>query len=428
MDDKGNIARILEGIGLVYLAQSNYPKALECDFKALTINENLGNRKGRAIILENIGTIYFEQKEFAKTTEYYANAMKIYDDLGDKESVARNLGNAGMVLAASGNYAEAVTEQLKALQIHQDLGKRKSIQINLTNIGDDYALLKDYPKAIEYQLEALKISEELGNKNSIAINFGNLGETYFTMATDSETRGSLKKTTGGDKIVNIHYAIYYLDKAVSICTETKFSGPLVEFSQYLSEAYFLSADYKKAYESLKQYSATKDALFSLQNKAKIAELEEQREDELRNKEMFIKDEQIQINALTISRDRYQQKLSIASIILLLFVVGVVLKSLSVYRKSNYALVKKEKSYLLLIEKQIDRLKTQTIVLNEISHMQAHDVRGPVATILGLVQMFNFENFSDPTNKIVVEGITSVTEKLDIAVKAVIKKENSFNSD
>lgn len=424
--DKSSISRILASTALVYLAQSNYPKALEYDFKALTINEELDKRKSCAMILENIGTIYFEQKEYVKTTEYYTQALTIYNDLGDKESVAKNLGNSGIVLAARGEYAEAVKQQLKALKIHRELGKINSIQINLTNIGDDYDHLKDYPNALKYQLKALQMSEELGNKNSIAINLGNIGETYFNMAKDSATTVSSKKLVDEGKEANLHHAIRYLGKAVSICTEIKFFGPLVEFSQYLSEAYFLSADYKKAFESLKQYTVTKDSVFSVQNKTQITNLEEERVDELRKKEMLIKDEQIQINALTISRKQTQQELSIACIILLLVVVGIVLKSLYVYRRSNYALVKEEKMHLLLIEEQIDRLKKQTSVLKEISHMQAHDVRGPIATILGLVRIFNFENFSDPTNKIVIEGIASITEKLDTAVKDVIKKENTFN--
>jgi len=334
MGDKGNIAGIFSGIALVYLAQSNYPKALEYDFKALQINENLGNRKKSAAILENIGTVYFEQKEYAKTEEYYANALNICNDLGDKESVARNFGNVGIVLAAKGNYAEAIKQQLNALKIHQELGKINSIQINLTNIGSDYAELKEYSKAIEYQLQALRISEKIGNKNSVAINLGNLGGTYLCMARDS---AFVIKEKG--KIADLRNAILYLEKAVSICTETNFSGPLVAFSQGLSEAYALSGDYKKSLESLKQYTATKDALFSLQNKTQIASLEEEREDELRKKEILIKDKQLRINELTISEKHGQQKLSIACIVLLLLVVALVLKSLYAYRRSNYTLVK-----------------------------------------------------------------------------------------
>jgi tetratricopeptide (TPR) repeat protein len=424
--DKPGIVGVLADIALVYMAQGNYPKALEYDFKALDINEKLGRRKSSAIIMENIGIIYFEQKEYSKTSDYYTSALNIYNDLGDEESVARNLGNVGTVLAARGEYADAVQQHLKALNIHKKLGNVNLIQINLANIGDTYNHLKNYTKAIEYQQEALKISEELGNKNSIAINLGNLGETYFNIANDLANNGEHKRALSGQQATNLHHAIRYLERAVSICMETNFSGPLVEFSRYLSDAYSLIGDYKKAFESLKQYTVTRDSVFSIQNEIEITNLEEKREAEMMNKELLLKDKQIQINELIISRKHYQQEFAIACIILLLLVVGLVLRTLYSYQKSNYVLVKKEKRHLLLIEKQIERIKKQTTVLNEISHMQAHDVRGPVATILGLVQLFNFENFSDPTNKMVVEGIATVTEKLDVAVKEVIKKENNFN--
>jgi len=426
LGDKNNIAKTLADMALVQVAKGNYPEALEYDFKALNISDGLGQKKSSALILENIGIIYFEQKEYSKTTEYYANALKIYSDIGDKESIARNLGNVGIVLAAKGEYAKAIEQHLKAFKMHEALGDINSIQVNLANAGDAYNHLKNYPQALSYQLRALRICEQLGNRNSIAINLGNIGETYLNIAKDPAVTVTSTIRLGQDKQADLRNAISYLGKAVGLCEETNFSGPLIEFSQNLSEAYFLSTDYKHAFESLKQYMLTKDSVFSLQNKIHIVNLEEEREEELRGKETLIKGKQIEIQELTISKKHSQQLLYIACIILLLLIMGIVLRVLYVYRRSNSVLLREEKRHLLLIEEQIDRLKKQTSVLREISHMQAHDVRGPVATILGLVQVFNFDNLSDPGNKVVIEGIAAMTETLDAAVQEVIKKENNFS--
>jgi len=65
------------------------------------------------------------------------------------------------------------------------------------------------------------------------------------------------------------------------------------------------------------------------------------------------------------------------------------------------------------------------VLEEIAEIQSHDVRGPVATILGLVQLFNMEDYYDPANKVVIEGIHKITDELDIAVQEVVEKKNKF---
>ena len=328
IDDKAGIAKVLVYTAFVYVAQSNYPMALTSDFKALNIYDNLGERKSSAMVMEAIGSIYFEQKEYAKAAEYYANALRINNDLGDKESIARNLGNSGILLNAQGNHKEAVKQYLKALKINQDLGKTDYIQVNLANIGESYSQLKEYQNALEYQLKALRISEKIGYKNTIAINLGNIGETWLRMSKD---------TTGHPKQVYLGNALRYLANAVGICTETNYPAPLIEFSHYLSEAYFLSGDYKKAFESLTQYTVTKDSIFSLENKRQIVNLEEEREDELKNKEMVIKDKEIEINKLTLSKNRYQQKFYTAGIVFLFIAIGLVLKKLYGYRKTNTVL-------------------------------------------------------------------------------------------
>ena len=68
------------------------------------------------------------------------------------------------------------------------------------------------------------------------------------------------------------------------------------------------------------------------------------------------------------------------------------------------------------------------MLSDIAHIQAHQVRGPVATILGLIQIFNYDDPTDPINKEVMEGLSVVTERLDTVVKEVIYKENKLRSD
>jgi signal transduction histidine kinase len=63
------------------------------------------------------------------------------------------------------------------------------------------------------------------------------------------------------------------------------------------------------------------------------------------------------------------------------------------------------------------------VLSDIAHTQAHDVRGPVATILGLLQLFNHDDPTDPINGEVINKLNVATEKLDNVVKEVVYKEN-----
>lgn len=81
-------------------------------------------------------------------------------------------------------------------------------------------------------------------------------------------------------------------------------------------------------------------------------------------------------------------------------------------------VTEEKKRILKIEEQNKRL-------TEIAWLQSHKVRGPVASILGLIQLFNYDNPADPVNKEILEGIKYATTGLDDIIKEVVEKTTSM---
>lgn len=421
LNDKNGLAAVDANISLVHLARGNYPHALEYAFRALHIHEETGDKHKQGINLENIGTIYSRQDNKEKTFEYYSKALEIYRQLGNERAMARNLGNMGILADAQGHYEKALQNHFESLKINKGLGNKSGIQVNLANIGYVYSHMRRYDEALRYQLMALELSRELANKNGIAIDMGNIGETYYAIAADTlPLRGNfIDKTKNG----NLEKAIEYLEGAVALCKETGFTGPLTEFSQYLSDAYSLSSNHKKAYEYYRLYTRLKDSVFSIQNQLAIAEIETRREIALKEKDIELKEKQISINNLQLEKKRNERIIFLISIVLLLLVIGIILRWLHFYRKLHISLSKEKQDHLLLIDAQVKRIRAQTDVLKEIAHMQAHDVRGPVASILGLVQLFNFHDYTDPVNKVVIDGIATATQKLDSAVQEVIKREN-----
>lgn len=73
-----------------------------------------------------------------------------------------------------------------------------------------------------------------------------------------------------------------------------------------------------------------------------------------------------------------------------------------------------KKYISFIERQND-------VLKEIAYVQAHEVRRPVANILGLLNIFNYNNFADPFNKEVLEKMQASATELDVIIRKIIYK-------
>jgi PAS domain-containing protein len=71
-----------------------------------------------------------------------------------------------------------------------------------------------------------------------------------------------------------------------------------------------------------------------------------------------------------------------------------------------------------IRKYIQRIEQQNKRLKKIAWLQSHRMRSPVATILGLTELFNFNDLTDPMNAEILGNIKDLTEKLDEMIHEV----------
>lgn len=68
-----------------------------------------------------------------------------------------------------------------------------------------------------------------------------------------------------------------------------------------------------------------------------------------------------------------------------------------------------------------KLKIQNEKLYEIAFLQSHQVRGPIASILGLISLFNFDNPNDPINTIVITNLQKTTVAFDEIIHEIVQK-------
>jgi CheY-like chemotaxis protein len=75
------------------------------------------------------------------------------------------------------------------------------------------------------------------------------------------------------------------------------------------------------------------------------------------------------------------------------------------------------------EKRIDheQLKLQNANLSEIAFLQSHQVRAPIAQILGLIGLFNFKNVGDQVNVDVLNNLKIVADSFDKIIHEIVDK-------
>ena len=69
----------------------------------------------------------------------------------------------------------------------------------------------------------------------------------------------------------------------------------------------------------------------------------------------------------------------------------------------------------------NQIRVQNERLRNIAWYQSHEVRGPVASLLGLVKIFNYKDAADPINQEVLQHVRIMAEKLDNAVRTIVQE-------
>jgi len=184
LGDKKGMAGCLNDIGNIYLKSKDI-KALEYYNKAMILNEQIGNKKAKAIYLTNSGTFYKDISNFPKALELYSEALKIYEKLNEKrgmKTIYSNMGNINLLLS---DYPTALLYSQKALMISEQLADSNGMINPLSTIGNMYITLADNEKALEYFKKALVVARQIGVSDTSHI-LNSMGTAYHNMAKYEE--------------------------------------------------------------------------------------------------------------------------------------------------------------------------------------------------------------------------------------------------
>ncbi len=77
---------------------------------------------------------------------------------------------------------------------------------------------------------------------------------------------------------------------------------------------------------------------------------------------------------------------------------------------------------------IQRIEDKNEALKQIAWMQSHEVRGPLATILGLAELMEISHVESEDTRTMLSGIKEASDALDDIVRKIVKKADAANID
>jgi serine phosphatase RsbU (regulator of sigma subunit) len=332
-------------IGLAYEHEGNCPQSLDYDFKALAVYEETGNKNGIASELVNIGNVYYLQGNYSKVLEYALKSLSMDQELGNKNGIAVNLGNIGNVYHKQGNYPKALEYDFKALALQQELGNKNGMAINLNNIGKIYKDSDECQRSLEYEVKALNIYKEVGNKEGIAEDLGDMGIDYMHLKNYAQAKA-------------------YLDTALTLSLNLGVNDVIKDIYSERANLDSATGNYKAGWQDYTNYIIYRDSLMSKANTQKV--LEEQMSYDFQRKTDSVNADQEKQKVITEKENQRQKTLLnsfVIGFILMIVLAFFIFRGYRQKQKANVIITRQkeevEKQKALVEEKNKDIFDSMT---------------------------------------------------------------------
>ncbi|OAQ40623.1 hypothetical protein A5893_06680 [Pedobacter psychrophilus] len=385
------------GIGFYYLNQRD--SALNYYQKALELFKSKKNEIGETKVSNNIGNLWAEI-DYDKALEYYEKTLVIARKRNIKELIAGSYLNIGNAYYRKKNYSVALNNYEKSSQLFNEINNPIGITQSLQNRGVIYFSTNQYDKAEKLLLEANEKAKIHELNSSVASINLNLTSIYIAKNNFLKAEQYLQEGKAFAKLVSD-------DKRIYDYTYTNY------------ELEFKKKNYEKALIYLKEVH-DQDSIFYKRNITSNINLIQQ----------TLKQQQLQKESeLTIEQQKNAKKLSIATAIvaiLAFFVIFLLVKTNKKSKNSNDKLkvlneeVSRQKDNVDKINHRLEELiaeRTKDLIiknqkLSEYSSHLSHQIRGPVATLKGL--MLLIEDDMVDSNEItpqIVKCVNKIDEQI-----------------
>jgi signal transduction histidine kinase len=255
-------------VGLYYDDIGDYPKSLTFYFKALKIDERMGNKKGMLFQLVNISTTYGNLGDQTKSIEYNFRALAIAKELNSIVLENTIHGNIAAEYIAMKNYRMAlkyfniirgrILDGKDTVEIINLFGNLGMLYKGLGDIklhkGSNPKNIPDYDTAIVYYKKAFEINKIAGNKSIRATLLASLGSLFVNMKEYTQAK-------------------IMLLQSLTLSKELNDLRGVMEVNEHLSSLYSDLGDTKQSFEYYKDHIAARDSLFNIENAKKNVETE-----------------------------------------------------------------------------------------------------------------------------------------------------------
>ena len=400
-------------------------KSLQYAFEAKQLALELDNLVLLGKSINNIGVSYYYLNELSLSNESYFESLSIFDSIDYKPGVAMELNNIAWNYKVQELYDDAINYFNQSLEITEDFGDLDLQQKILNNLGTVYRNISRYDKALEVYWQSLNLNQQSGNKMWEAYNLNNIGAVYMDRRQFDEAFEYFDQA----KMINLKYnytqeyarnilmigSVYiaskdflkadvYLDSAYTIIDKNGYKREKLEYYDYKVNLYTNSQNFKEALKFEQLYNELNIELNRVAWNESVTEIQTKFDVEQKAKDLEASERIVNQQRLVIFG-------GVALLLLLLLILLLVLKlykSKNVWAKNIEKLneeIKQKNEELItmnediqginsnleqIVDERTKKIKLQNDKLVKYAFINAHEIRGPLARVLGLLYLIGLE--------------------------------------
>ena len=174
-------ADAINNVGFVHSERGNYEGAMDMYYNALSIQNDIGDKKGQAWSYNNIGFIFFVEKSWDGCFENYNEALRLFQELNDQDGIGHMLNNLGVAYKQYGDTLLAIDYYQKSLENAESREDNHGIIQARNNIGQlNLQQGRIHDGIVNFQI-ALRTAEEINSNSAQATTKRNLGRAFFML-------------------------------------------------------------------------------------------------------------------------------------------------------------------------------------------------------------------------------------------------------
>ncbi|MFM9840425.1 MAG: tetratricopeptide repeat protein [Cyclobacteriaceae bacterium] len=406
----------------VYYNNGDYFKAISTFEKGLLVQRELGGKE-IASLFNDIGRAYRRLGDQAKAIEYFFRSVELAHEQKDIQLEATVYNNMALVFSTDGNDSIALEYHYKSLELHREVKDSAGMALCYSNIGELYRSQRRLKEAAKNFELALNISEAIQDKKQLGFAFSNMGAMalddkgykkaldFFTKAKSmyeaihvvvyvAESKVGISEAHFG--LGNYALAIKFAEEALATGEQIQSPELIAGSANQLSILYKEKSNFKKSLHYLEIATAANSQLRKSENKNALENYNAKYILEKKQLEVAALEKDLKLEQAQEQRERIINYVLIIGTVSLLIVAFILWRAIKQKQTANTLLQKSQRT----IELQNAELKQLSTVKDKLLSITAHDFRGPLASINGLIPLLKGNYLSEAERTSVLESLTS----------------------